>query len=260
MCLFPRWHMQEGNFQGGYIFTNFLKMAALPTSKFLASSWTTRLATATGALAAVALSPAAGKAAVIKVTGSPVSLSPTAGVGATSFWDVDSDGSNDFRLWVISWGDLFFGSDGSNGRGLIAPFFTDNVQALNTSFNVGPTLASNVWGRGSTGGYTYRAMMSSGGLIGYDWDFGFGQGDNFFGFRFNKPDGLHYGYAVVNFDSPNKLVTISRWAYNNVADGIAHVETITADPSPVPGPIGLTGLAAGAAWTRKLRKRIKASA
>jgi hypothetical protein len=225
-------------------------------SKFLAFSWTTRLATATGALAAVALSPAAGKAAVIKVTGSPVSLSPTAGSGATSFWDVDSDGSNDFRLFNGSTA-LFLGSNSANGRGLIAPYFTDNVIALNTSFNVGPTLASNVWGdSGGGSGYAFRNMMYTNGSIGYDWNFGFGQGDNFFGFRFNKPDGLHYGYAVVNFDSPKKLVTISRWAYNNVADGIAHVESITPSAA-VPGPIGLAGLAAGAAWTRKLRKRIK---
>ena len=160
-------------------------MAVLLTSKFLASSWTTRLATATGALAAVALSPAAGKAAVIKVTGSPVSLSPTAGNGATSFWDVDSDGSNDFRLFNFYYG-LFFGSDGSNGRGLIAPFFTDNVQALNTSFNVGPTLASNVWGQGSNAGFTFRNMMSNEGNIGYDWNSGFGQGDNFLASAFRK--------------------------------------------------------------------------
>jgi len=235
-------------------------MAAIPISNFLASSWTTRLATATGALAAVTLSPAAGKAAVIKVTSSPVSLSPTAGVGATSFWDVDSDGSNDFRLFNF-FGPLSFGSDGLNGRGLIAPFInTDNVQALNTSFNVGPTLASNAWGSGSTQGYGNRGIMEYDGAIGYDWNYGFGQGDNFFGFRFQKTDGLHYGFAVVNFDSPNKLVTISKWAYNNVADGIVHVEAITADSTAVPGPIGLAGLAAGAAWTRKLRKRIKASA
>jgi hypothetical protein len=207
----------------------------------------------------VALSPVAGKAAVIKVTGSPVSLSPTAGNGATSFWDVDGDGSNDFRLWNF-YSALMFGSNGSNGRGLIAPFSTDNVIALNTSFNVGPTLASNVWGKGGISGYSYRNMMYLGGSIGYDWNYGFGQGDNFFGFRFNKPDGMHYGYAVVNFDSPNKLVTISSWAYNNVTDGIAHVETITGDAPAVPGPIGLAGLAAGAAWTRKLRRRIKASA
>jgi hypothetical protein len=96
-------------------------------------------------------------------------------------------------------------------------------------------------------------MMSPNGAIAGEWN-AFVQGDNFFGFRFQKTDGLHYGYAVVNFDSPNKTVTISRWAYNNVANEIAHVESITA---AVPGPIGLAGLAAGAAWTRKLRRRIK---
>jgi hypothetical protein len=234
-------------------------MFTSPASSSLESKWTTRLATATGALTAVALSPAAAKAAVIKVTDSPISLSPTSGLGATSFWDVDGDGSNDFRLFnVKSFGiNLFFGSNGSNGRGLIAPFRSDNVIALNTSFNVGPTLATNSWGLGS---YPYRGMMSSGGAIWYDWNKGFGQGDNFFGFRFQKSDGQHYGYAIVNFDSPNKLVTISRWAYNDVADGIVHVEPITPGVPSVPGPIGLAGLAAGAAWTRKLRRRAKASA
>lgn len=232
-------------------------MASLQFADMLTSSWTTRLATATGTLAAVALSPAAGKAAVIKVTGSPVSLSLTAGDGATSFWDVDGDGSNDFRLFNDG-PTMFLGSDGSNGRGLVAPYpNTDNVIALNTSFNVGPTLASGAWGFGS---YTSRNIMKGpNASIGYDFDSydGFGQGDNFFGFRFEKLGGLHYGYAIVNFDSPNATVTISRWGYNDVADGIAHVE---ADPSAVPGPIGLAGLAAGAAWTRKLRRRIKTAA
>jgi antitoxin component of MazEF toxin-antitoxin module len=239
-------------------FKKFFSMVSLKFTDLLTSSWTTRLATATGTLAAVALSPAAGKAAVIKVTGSPVSLSLTAGDGATSFWDVDGDGSNDFRLFNDG-PTMFLGSDSSNGRGLVAPASkSDNVIALNTSFNVGPTLASGAWGSGS---YTSRNIMEGpNASIGYDFDGGFGQGDNFFGFRFEKLGGLHYGYAIVNFDSPNETVTISRWAYNNVADGIAHVEAIAADPSAVPGPIGLAGLAAGAAWTRKLRRRIKTAA
>ena len=103
-------------------------------------------------------------------------------------------------------------------------------------------------------------MMTVNGKLGSDWNYFFIQGDNFFGFRFQKNGGLHYGYAVINFDSPNKVVTISSWAYNNVADGIAHVEPITANAPAVPGPIGLAGLAAGAAWTRKLRRRIKTAA
>jgi hypothetical protein len=214
-------------------------------------AWTTRLATATGALAAVALSPAVGNAAVISVTGAPVSLSSTSGAGTTAYWDVDGDGNSDFRLTNFSGypGYLFFASAGSNGRGLVGPG-GDNVIALNTSFNVGPTLASNNWGPGS---YFYRNIMYPNGAIGYDWD-GFGQGDNFFGFRFNKAGSLYYGVGVVNFDSPNQLVTISSWSYNDVANQPVHVA------DPVPGPIGLAGLAGGAAWTRKLRKRVKAAA
>jgi len=232
------------------------------TPRIQASSWSTRLATATGTLAAVALSPAAGKAAVIKVTGSPVSISVAAGNGATSRWDVDGDGSTEFTL-LNSFGTLnILSSRGSNGRGLIGPSSTDeDLFALRTSFNVGPTLAANFfWGVSNS----IRGLMSSTGASGSDVFFstsnGFGQGDTFFGFRFEKLGALHYGYAVMNFDSPNTTVTISRWAYNNVADGIAHVEAITANPSAVPGPIGLAGLAAGAAWTRKLRRRIKTAA
>ena len=225
----------------------------LPTSSGV---WATRLATATGALAAVALSPAVGKAAVISVTGAPVSLSLSDGVGSIAYWDVDGDGSSDFRLANRSfYGSLYqlFASNGSNGRGLVGTSTSaDNAVALNTSFNVGPTLASGLtWGYGQV---EYRIIMSTNGYIGRDWSNGFGQGDNFFGFRFDKAGSLYYGVGVVNFDSPNQLVTISSWSYNDVADQPVHVA------DPVPGPIGLAGLAAGAAWTRKLRKRIKAAA
>jgi len=225
------------------------------TPRIQASSWSTRLAAATGTLAAVALSPAAGKAAVVKVTGSPVSLSLAAAGGTSSIWDVDGDGISEFSLYKHA-NHLDFRISNSGGSALIAIFASSSsVNALNSSFNVGPTLASNAWGATSL----FTLIMDSSGTIGSPFS-GFGQGDNFFGFRFNKGGDMHYGYAVVNFDSPNETVTISRWAYNNVADGIAHVEAITANPSAVPGPIGLAGLAAGAAWTRKLRRRIKTAA
>jgi hypothetical protein len=108
--------------------------------------------------------------------------------------------------------------------------------------------------------------MATNGAIGYDFNGGYGggnafqQGDNFFGFRFLQGADLLYGYGVLNFDSANKIVTISSWAYNNTPNSSLHVEAITGDAPAVPGPIGLAGLAAGAAWTRKLRRRIKAAA
>jgi MYXO-CTERM domain-containing protein len=101
-------------------------------------------------------------------------------------------------------------------------------------------------------------------MSGFDFD-GFQAGDNYFGFRFDKDgDGnLHYGFAVANINNPtlNANFTITKWAYNDVAGAPVTVGPLNADPVPdpsqVPGPIGLAGLAAGAAWSRRLRKRIR---
>ncbi len=61
-------------------------------------AWVTRLTTATGALAALALLPTAGKAALVKVTNNPIGLAFSAGDGAAANWDVDGNGVADFRL------------------------------------------------------------------------------------------------------------------------------------------------------------------
>ena len=81
------------------------------------------------------------------------------------------------------------------------------------------------------------------------------------GFRFDK-DGngnLHYGFAIANINDPatNPQFTITKWAYNDVAGAPVTVGPLNADPAQVPGPIGLAGLAAGAAWSRRLRKRVR---
>lgn len=217
------------------------------------TTWATALAATSGTLAAIALAPTASQAVVVNVTNRPVTLSINDGGGAVSYWDVDGDSSNDFRLFNY-YGFMFFASDGSNGRGLVAPFGTDNVQALASGFQVGPTVNPFAWGPGD---YRFRNAMYNNGAIGYDWNYGFNQGDNFFGFRFLENSSLHYGWAVINFDSPNKSVTISSWAYNTLPDSPVTVGAVTQD---VPGPLGLGGLAAGAAWTRKLRRRIRQSA
>jgi hypothetical protein len=67
----------------------------------------------------------------------------------------------------------------------------------------------------------------------------------------------YYGYGIIDFDLAARTVTISSWAYESVAGDPITVGSIA--PTSVPGPIGLAGLAAGAAWTRKLRRRIRAS-
>ena len=173
--------------------------------------------------------------------------------GTTVTWDVDGVGGVDFELFVAGFNfssgltysgqNPYFSNRASvqlasrdysynplNGRGLVAPFPTDNVQALPAGFNVGPTLANYTWGSGSVSGYRYRNAMQAGSgisyygysfntgpTIGYDFDFGFAPGDNFFGFRFEQNGNLHYGWAEINFDLNNTTVTINRWAYESVA-------------------------------------------
>jgi len=244
-------------------------MACHPKSKLLTSSWTTRLATATGALAAVALSPSAGKTAVIHVTGRPVSLTwPT---GTQAFWDVDGDSTNDFRLWK----DRFTASSRAytylvlssnpNGRGIVGTGSGGKVNNLPLDFVLGPTLAAYYTWKPRTNNRT--AVGDSGSIGGFNgFVYGFNEEDNIFGFRFAdsaNPTDLYYGWATLNFSplaNGQRTVTISSWAYNSTPNASIRVGQTQDNPAAVPGPIGLAGLAAGAAWTRKLRKRIKSAA
>ncbi len=271
-------------------------------SKFLTSNWTTRLATATGALAAVALSPSEGKAAVIKVTGSPVTILWSAGVGATSNWDIDGDSVSEFRL--VNSLPYYYNPNGvqinleslASGVGLLAyvrPNYTFNTPLLGSYNNnvnavagIGPGNLS--WMNNGWGAAPRDAILMLG--QGYPMvSFVNPTGDDlnylqYFGFRFKIAGQTHYGYAELEAVTPNEgnlgfpsfarrdcninspspdcllqQITISRWAFNSVPDQGLPLELFD-ESTAVPGPIGLAGLAAGAAWTRKLRRRIKAAA
>jgi hypothetical protein len=144
-----------------------------------------------------------------------------------------------------------------NGYGLVAPFYTDNVQALFESFNVGPTLASGFsWG--SAPGYRYRqamALYSGSFTIGYDFSNGFSEGANYFGFRFGPSVGnLQYGWGVINFDTTNGVVTISEWAYETALNTPIHIDSAAA---VAPEPSSLALLATGAAGLLFWRRRRK---
>jgi Uncharacterized protein conserved in bacteria len=229
-----------------------------------------KLATASASLAALGLAPAA-DAGVIHVTGRPVSQ--TWPSGNEAFWDVDGDSTSDFRLKNTIF--LYNSNPYTTlnldsflyGRGIVGtgPATYKTVNNLSPGFVLGPVLASPYLWKTPTG---FRTVVDSYGAVGsgpylYGFIGGFAEGDNFFGFRFadkDNPADLFYGWATLNLGplaDGERTVTISSWAYNNTPDGSIRVGQTQDDPAEVPGPLGLAGLAAGAAWSRRLRRRIK---
>jgi hypothetical protein len=217
------------------------------------------------------LAPTGAEAALIEVNDRPVSLSFRTVSGSSAEWDVDGNGTSEFRLFKDR-SDLYLVSYLLNGRGLIGPAnaagpgsYPDEVRALQQSFIVGPTLAYGyVWGKDST----YRNALlpydngNVGGpnfWLGYDF-LGFTGGDNFFGFRFLKDNELLYGVGVINFDFVNGIVTIDRWAYESTPNTPVHVTAIADNVTtiPEPGTASLTLLGLGAGGVRAWRARKKA--
>jgi len=218
-----------------------------------AIKWEKYLSLTATSLSTLSLVPGEAGAAVVKVLDRPIAM-PTS--PSTAYWDVDGNGAADVGLINGGSGGTVV-SNGLRGRGMVAPtaLFSE-VSKLSTNFVVGPTLAGKFWGPQAT-----RVLSFDGDMQNYYFN-QFTAGDNYFGFRFDKNGNgnLHYGFAIANVNNPsgNPQFKITKWAYNDVAGAPVTVGPLNADPIPqVPGPIGLAGLAAGAAWSRRLRKRIR---
>ena len=232
-----------------------------------------------GSLSAIAFAPAAAQGAVVHVTGSPVGVAMSDAHLTSVNWDVDGTDGADFNflrydfgsLKVILLGSMVLPGTSQNGRGMVGGNpWTDNVLALQQSFSVGPTLAAGYeWGTGSVSGFLTRNAMNDfdtgnpGGptyYIGYDFIPSFNIGDNVFGFRFlDGNDAMHYGWANINFDTTNGMVSITEWAYESTPDTAIHVPG-AGDVVPLPGAHALGLLGLGAAGLMKWRHRRKEQA
>ena len=156
-----------------------------------------KLAVASGAAAAFTgvAAPQLAEAGIVPSTTLP--KSPPTEYGS-DFWDVDGDGTNDFKLknrgssaWLTELGSSArFVSPASRTQ--------DGFAKLNTGFNVGVSLAA---GYKFFSGNQYSIIMTNGGAIGADagtqgWAIG---NTGYFGFKFSNTSGVHYGWGQISF-------------------------------------------------------------
>jgi hypothetical protein len=225
-------------------------------------NYSRRLAAAAGSLAGLTAGPMVAEAAVVHVSGSPVSLNINAPSGSSVTWDIDGDSVGEFRIWnsastqtwtssgipqVFMFKTAFVASNTvaggqGNGRGMVAPFSTDNVQALFNSDWVGASRTFGRTGGSAQNGYylSRNALQSFNGqnAIGYDFNYGFrSNGVNMVGFRFDAGQGYRYGYAAFQWDLGAGTISINEWWYDDSGSAV-HV---------VPEPNALALLAMGAA-------------
>ncbi len=231
-----------------------------------------KIALAAGSLTALAFVPTGAQAAIIDVTGHPVSLSMSATRYTTATWDVDGVGGADFYVWAN-------GNPGDNilnmGLGTSASFdhlpsrangvafVVKNpkpgyaIQNLANGFNVGATLAAGYrWGIASD----FMTMMASANGAAHMYpNLGLVSGQNLIGFEFKNGVNTLYGWADMTADVAHGTITINDWAYNDTPGGaIAVGQTSSPTTVPEPSTASLLLIGLGAAGVRSWRRRKQA--
>lgn len=206
------------------------------------------LAAGPGAMAAaMAVMPTGAGAAIIASTGLP--LSPPASSGANN-WDVDGDGTPDFKLQNSSTEAYF---DDLNGGRLVVPgaVGAGGIAQLASGFTVGATLATGY--KFHAAAQSSNAITSSGAVVAAGWSIG---DTDFFGFKFTNASGTHYGWGELNITgSPTGAgYSILRAFYEDQADTAIQVGATASAPAPS----SLALLALGAAGAPLLRRRRRA--
>lgn len=184
-------------------------------------------------------------------------------------WDVDNNGTFEFRLFVEDDYAIHFASYPSgNGRGMInlSSSGIDNVQNLPKGFLVGPTLPPGAFFGNASDTYRqmlYRTKSSYSGIpysykaIGYDAE-GFSDGiPGCIGFRFTDGTRMLYGWAQIVIDlGADPSLTILNSYYDPDGNPIRCCDDGTGvpDSTPTAGLLAL-GAAGLAAYRRRMATR-----
>ncbi|MFV0336686.1 MAG: PEP-CTERM sorting domain-containing protein [Chthoniobacterales bacterium] len=201
-----------------------------------------------------ALAPQA-DAGIVSASGLPAFPPDSAG---NSFWDVDGNGTNDFRLFnYFSYAAKIYSTSYNGAKfvltGAVSSFKFANLSA---GFLVGNTLPGGaIFGSA----FAYSAINQNavtvgnalGGYMGAGWT---NPGTGYFGFSFISDGNTYYGWAEMvigdrgSVSQPGDNYMITR-AYYNATPG----ESIQVGAIPEPSSVALLALGAGglAAWRRR---------
>jgi MYXO-CTERM domain-containing protein len=203
-------------------------------------------------------------AALIASTTIPAGGLTTPSNPGTINWDVDNDGTNDFKFTYYtsssSTSSLYYGTlamedlgDARIARPVSSPYFekltagaklgTANdglsfyvaqnralINMSSSSFFIGANLKNGGWSLGDTG---------------------------YFGFKFTSNGNTHYGWAEMTLSNSTAQATINEAWYNDTPDGSVTVGNAVPEPAEV--GLGLGVLALGAAGLRRMRQNRKAA-
>ena len=194
------------------------------------------VASGAGAILAGVAAPQLAEAGIVPSTTLP--KSPPASSGS-NFWDVDGDGTNDFRLQNS--GNAFANLEELGSARFVRKVgFAGQVlfAKLNTGFNVGASVAGS-YNFGSTArraSITFNGSAASGAQPA-----GWATGDTgYFGFKFSNTSGVHYGWGQMNLHgttggySVGQGYTLTQAYYNSTPDASIQVGNTGGSPSSVP--------------------------
>jgi hypothetical protein len=201
---------------------------------------------------------ASATAALASQSQAAIILSPTVGAGikppaanGNFDWDVDNDGTFDFRLVNEATTCAWF--DNLNGGRLVVPedAGADGILKLNAGFLVRNTMTgAKFW----AGAQAYNTITAYGGIGGDAGQGGWAVGNTgYFGFKFTNASGTHYGWGEMSITGApvGQGFTVNTAYYEStVNQQIAAGDT---GAVPEPGSIGL--LALGALGVLARRKR-----
>jgi hypothetical protein len=195
-----------------------------------------KLAVASGAAAAFTgvVAPQFAEAGIVQSM--TLLLSPPVSAGS-NFWDVDGDGTDDFKL-----------SNDANSFALLeelgaARFVAPSSRAsmgfakLSSGFDVGAVMTGFKFLSSAQQSIRMTRSGNLAGVAGQGWALG---DTGYFGFKFSNGSGVHYGWGQINIHgttggySVGQGYTLTEAYYNSTPDASIQVGDTGGSPSSVP--------------------------